>query len=474
MKMKKLISMVSKIVNIAFIIISILLAFNIAKLNIIPNKYMYMFIIVLIVLNFVLLYFIWFSKKIISKILSILIVTIMIFILGYLYVSVNNVGNFLNSLGENDLKIEYRVVVLKNRYKNISDLARHKIGYLEENTKYIRSNLDFDYSETIVNNLNDLGSSLLNKNVSAIVVESNVLQSLCDEIDGFKDEISIIGGFYVTDGQPILSNNNYKFSLTPFIFYISGIDQYGDINTVRGRSDVNILVVVNPVTYKILLVNTPRDYYIKLHSTGALDKLTHAGIYGINESLSTLEDLYDIDINYYLRVNFNTISDLVDALGGIDIYSDSDFTAWTDRTCHITSGEIKLDGRCALAYARERKTYSTGDRHRGENQQEIISTIIRKVSSSKTLLTKHAALLATLTGKFKSNASVSLFTDYIKYQISDMKKWGIESISVNGADSMNYTYSYGTSMQLYVMNPDYNTVTIASSKIKEYLKVDNK
>ncbi len=471
--MSKTILNLSKIFSIAFLIICIIFIFDIKSLGIIPNIYLYTGVIILIILNLVLLYLSWFNKKIKNKVFSIVIIIIFSIIFGIGYINANKISAFLKSFTEDNLQIEYKIVVLKDNLKSNADLIGKSIGYLNDNASSIKENLDFNYNEVLLNNLNDLGNNLMNKKISAIVVETNVLQSLCDEIIGFKDSVVVLGKIYIKDSKTQLNiNNDYKFSLEPFAIYISGVDQYGDVNTVRGRSDVNIIAVVNPQEHKILLVNTPRDYYVKLHSVGSLDKLTHAGIYGIDESMSTIEDLYGVDINYYIRVDFNTIIDLVDALGGIDIYSDTEFQAWTDKECHIASGNVSLDGKCALAYARERKSYSTGDRHRGENQQQIITAIIEKVTSSKTILNKYNTLLSSLNGKFKSNAPTKLLRSYIKYQISNMKKWDIEEISVNGTDSMNYTYSYGTSMQLYVMNPDYNTVTIASDKIKEYLNMN--
>lgn len=472
--MSKIIFNLSKILSIVFLIICILFIFDMRSLGIIPNTYIYISIFILLALNLLLIYLIWFNRKIKNKIVSIITIIIFAFIFGLGYINANKISSFIKSFGEDNLQIEYNIVVLKENFASNIDLSQKSIGYLQDNASAIKDSLNFEYNEVLINNLNDLGNYLITKKVAAIVVESNVLQSLCDEIVGFKDSIVVLSKIYIEDSKTqVNTNSDYEFSLDSFIVYISGIDQYGDVNTVRGRSDVNILAVVNPKEHKILLVNTPRDYYVKLHSAGAFDKLTHAGIYGIEESIATIEDLYGIDINYYIRVDFNTIIDLVDAVGGINIYSDKDFIAWTDRECHISSGNIDLDGKCALAYARERMSYMTGDRHRGENQQQIISSIIEKVTSSKTILTKYNTLLTNLNGKFKSSAPTEMFTNYIKYQLSNMKKWDIENISVNGTDGVNYTYSFGTSMQLYVMNPDYNTVTIASNRIKEYLNISN-
>ena len=206
-----------------------------------------------------------------------------------------------------------------------------------------------------------------------------------------------------------VSNNptsNITISKDSFALYISGIDQWGSVSTVRGRSDVNIVAIVNPKIHKVLLINTPRDYYVQLHGkTGLKDKLTHAGVYGIDMSLNTLEDLYDINIDYYLRVNFDTLVKLVDVIGGIEVYSDKTFISSHQRDWKIKEGMNKMDGKQALAYSRERYAYKEGDRHRGKNQQDVITAIIKKASSSKVILTKYNSILDTLEGSFQTNIS---------------------------------------------------------------------
>lgn len=247
----------------------------------------------------------------------------------------------------------------------------------------------------------------------------------------------------------------------PFVVYISGIDTYGGIASVS-RSDVNMLAVVNPVTHKVLLVNTPRDYYVQLHgTTGTKDKLTHAGVYGIDMSRQTLEDLYGVKIDYYLRVNFTSLESIVDTLGGINVYSDVAFKSY-----HV--GYNHMNGAQALEFSRERYSFSEGDRQRGRNQQRVIEGIIAGMSDSKSLV-NYQAILNSLSGAMQTNMPPQVLAQLANQQLNDMKRWQSESISVDGAGANAPTYSMGA-QQLYVMVPDQATVDVAKAKIQAYLK----
>ena len=231
-----------------------------------------------------------------------------------------------------------------------------------------------------------------------------------------------------------------------------------------------MLAVVNPLTNHILLVNTPRDYYVQLAgTTGYKDKLTHAGIYGIEKSIKTLEDLYDIDITHYLRVNFNTVIKVVDIIGGIDIYSDKAFTCYTNTKVHVKEGLNHFGGKEALAYARERYAYTTGDHHRGENQQQVIKAIFEKVTTSTILISKYNTILNSLNGSFQTDMSMNEITSFIKHQLDKMPNWTIDTTAVTGTGAMDYTHSMGSKLKLYVMKPDENSIEKAKEKINEVL-----
>ena len=251
----------------------------------------------------------------------------------------------------------------------------------------------------------------------------------------------------------------------PFILYISGSDSRGDI-TETARSDVNILVIVNPKTFKILLVSIPRDYYVQLHgTTGTKDKLTHAGVYGIDMSKNTIQDLLGIKINYTVKVGFNTLLKVVDAVDGVDIDSD---TAFKRGDCNFIKGKQHLNSECALAYARERYTYSSGDRHRGQNQQQILTALIHKVSDPHYLV-RYPKILEAAQDSFEASLTFDEITSFARYQLSELRGWRVESISLDGTGAMLPTYSMGA-QPLYVMQPDMKTVTNAQKKIAEYLK----
>jgi len=249
----------------------------------------------------------------------------------------------------------------------------------------------------------------------------------------------------------------------PFIVYVSGIDTYGEIDTVS-RSDVNMLIVVNPQTNRVLLVNTPRDYYVQLHgTTGDKDKLTHAGTYGIEMSRKTLEDLYGVPIDAYVRVNFSSLVAIIDALGGVDVYSDYDFK-------EFHTGYNRVNGEQALEFARERYSFSEGDRQRGKNQQHVIEAIITKMNDPKNMLNYRKILNATA-GAVQTNMGGDSLAKLVNHQLDTMHPWKVTSISVDGTGAMLPTYSAGA-QPLYVMVPDEQTVDVAKKAIADTWKVE--
>ena len=251
----------------------------------------------------------------------------------------------------------------------------------------------------------------------------------------------------------------------PFTVYITGIDTYGPIST-SSRSDVNILATVNPETKQILLTSTPRDYYVEFPgvTNGQLDKLTHAGIYGVDCSMDTLEQLYGINIDYYVKVNFTSVIKIVDQLGGINVYSEYDFTSIDGY--HYQQGYNELNGEEALSFARERKAFADGDNQRGKNQQAVITALLQK-AISPAILTNYAGLLGSLDGNMETNMSMDDITELIKMQLGDGSSWEVISQSVVGSNSQDYCYSLANSA--YVMIPDQASVDAAKAKIQQVL-----
>ena len=226
---------------------------------------------------------------------------------------------------------------------------------------------------------------------------------------------------------------------------------------------MNMLIAVNPQTGKILLVNTPRDYYVNLPGIGELDKLTHAGIYGVDESMKTLAELYGIPIQYYVKLNFTGFEEIIDALGGVTVESDVDFTV---ANWHYVVGENDLSGIEALAFARERYSFTTGDRQRGKNQQAVIRGVVKKVCSPA-ILTNYLDLLHAAEGTVETNMAMKDITALVKYQLDKGINWDIESISADGTGDQKYCYSAGGSG--YVMMPDQASVDVVKAKLNEIL-----
>ena len=254
-----------------------------------------------------------------------------------------------------------------------------------------------------------------------------------------------------------------------FIMYLSGIDTYGGISA-RSRSDVNILAVVNTRTKNILLLSTPRDYYVEFSVTGgAKDKLTHAGIYGVDVSMDALERLYGIDINYYLRVNFTGFIEIIDALGGVEVYSDYDFTVQNVKEYH--QGMNQLDGLEALAFARERYSFAEGDFQRAKNQMEVIRAVINKAASSS-LLANYNSVMNAVAGSFETNMPQEQIAALVRMQLSDMASWNITSYTSDGTSMYAETFSM-PGQQLYVIEPDSNSVAEAKRLISEVYGTDD-
>lgn len=363
----------------------------------------------------------------------------------------------------------YYLLSLKDT--NITDYKSvdGKVGTAISVPEFIENDMMADFEN--YDNQEILSLVLFNHSVQAILVDNICYTIMQEVITDFDDKIKVLKVFEETVAIKTV-NNGVNDGTSPFVLYLSGIDTYGNIETTS-RSDVNILIVVNPKTYKVLLLFIPRDYYVEIPNTnGYKDKLTHTGIYGIDTSIQTIENLLDIEINYYLRVNFNTVIELIDAIGGVDIYSDLEFVTSNDKRCYMKEGLNHVNGRCALSFSRERFAYQDGDRHRGRNQQEVIKGVISVMTTKEDLLTNYLSILDNLDGKFQTNFDLNNLGYYVQNQIKNKASWEVEMISLNGFDSFNYTYS-SPHQELYVMEPDWNTINMAQVAINKILQNNN-
>lgn len=475
-----------KIFSILLIIISLILIASLIYFDILPTLYLILIIAIIIIVNFILLLLMLKSKK---KKTGALLSFIMMIIMSLLSFYILKTAGLLNNLNLNYKTYNYSVVVLKDgNYDKIKDIENEDLGYYEtegpeteKSLKKLAKKVETENSD--YDSVEELASDLLNKKVDAMLIENSYLDILNENdgnnettitedntsqesinIENFSDKTKVIYTFSITVKTSNISKD-LDVTKKPFSIYLSGIDTYGEISSVS-RSDVNMVVTVNPSTRQILLTSIPRDYYVPLHGkSGYNDKLTHAGLYGVDMSVATIEDLLDIEINYYIKVNFTSVIDIVDAIGGVDVYSDYTFTSRDGY--NYTKGYNKVDGKEALSFARERKAFQAGDRQRVKDQQALLEAIFRKCTSSS-IITKYNSLLNSVSGSFVTNMPTDRLTDLIKMQIKKKYKWTITSNSLDGADSSNYTYSY-SSQKLYVMNPIEESVDYAKELIQSVI-----
>lgn len=252
--------------------------------------------------------------------------------------------------------------------------------------------------------------------------------------------------------------------------YISGIDTYGPINSVS-RSDVNILMTVNTDTKDVLLTTTPRDSYVPIADGGnnQYDKLTHAGMYGVDASIHTLENLYGIDINYYARLNFTSFLKLIDLLGGIDVYNDQEFNANTNNGKHYPVGMLHLNSKDALGFVRERYALADGDRDRGRNQQKVITAIIQKLTSAE-LLANYSAVIQGLQESIQTNMPVEVMTDLVNRQLEKGGRYDVQSQDLKGTGRMDLPSYAMPGSQLYMMEVSQDSLASVKAAMTSVLK----
>ena len=461
--------MIRKIITIIAILLSITCIFLGINSSIIPPLYLKTLIIIYLIIISTIIFLLKKTNKtltiihltlnIITIIVSIIIITIFL-----------KTDQIITKITKTEEISKYSVIVLKDSsYQTISDINNKKLGILDTFDNNYQKSLNklknkIDIHLTKYNNTLELANNLLSKNTDAILLDQNYISIIDEGINGFKNKIKVLND--ITVKLPSNTSQTKELNMNkPFNIYISGIDTYGSINTIS-RSDVNIIATVNPNTSKILLTTIPRDMYLPLDGKNGLnDKLTHAGIYGINTSINTIENFLDTNIDYYIRINFNSLISLVDYIGGIDVYSDYSFDAGTR---YYTKGmNYNLTGKDALEFSRNRYAFADGDRQRGRNQEKVIEAIINKVTTSKDI-NAYLNLINILEKSFQTNMTKNDIHEIITKQIENNYKWNITSIDINGYDHMDYTYSYPW-QKLYVMQVDNNSLNKAKTEINNTL-----
>lgn len=347
----------------------------------------------------------------------------------------------------------------------ISDAASYTFGiqyatYEEEmrtGLANIRNEIGNEIEVQEYSDLIDEATALINGEIKAMIYNSSQTSIIQEQIPEFSQETKII---YTHNIVLQIANETVDVSMSePFTVYLSGMDTYNEISSAD-RSDVNIIAVVNPKSHQILLVTTPRDFYVPIPgiSGGQRDKLTHAGIYGIDASMRTLEELYETEIQFFGRVNFTSLINIVDALGGLEVISDEEFdTGWESGTeIHVNEGANYFDGKSALAFCRERHALADGDNARGRHQQAVITAMIKKMMSPA-MLRGATEIIQSVSDGVDTNFSMDQIQTLIKTQLRKNSEWNIYSVSAEGFGDKQYCYSSGNT-PLYVTIPDENSV----------------
>lgn len=259
-----------------------------------------------------------------------------------------------------------------------------------------------------------------------------------------------------------------------FNVYITGIDQWeSEKGLDLERSDVNMIATINPTTREILLTSIPRDTYVKLHTAGKMDKLTHTGIYGVDETINTAQDWLGIDINYYVKMNFSAVTDMINAIGGIEVYSPKSFVPVKRKWWTVKKGWQHMNGKEALAFARERKTFNGEDSVRVENQQRVVKAILKKMLSSSTLLLKYGKIMDVAADNMSTNVSDDELQALIKMQLADLGEWDITTQKITGEYDMDYVASLTQEQKFLVYKPDKKSISKVVDKINDVMTISS-
>jgi len=448
---------------IILIIVILWLGYQLIKYPILSTKYIIIFMIVniVIMLLFILSQYKAKNKKIrlTGKIL-IIIFCLLLIPLNYTF------SKTMNALAKTETHVETDsvsiIVKANSTYQYTQDLKGKVYSTLATDDKSVDKTIEKLQTENneniqpkVYSGVLTLVNALYNNDVDCIIINESYRAMIEEDFPNFSSDTRVIySKQYVTE---INSPENSDITRNTFNVYVSGIDTYGSITT-KSRSDVNMIMTVNPTTKTILLTSIPRDYYIPFNVLGGQrDKLTHSGLYGVNETMQNVASYFGIDIDYFIRVNFDSLIDIVDSLGGIEVYNPQAFK-------NFEVGKITLNSEEALAFSRERYSFEDGDKERGRNQMRVITGIINKVLSPA-IISNYSELMDKLHVSFQTNMADEQIISLVRMQLDDMSPWTIQQQSVNGNGQTLYSPIYGS--DLYMMVPDDKSVENAKVKINE-------
>lgn len=462
----KLITLVQLVLSVACII----LMWN---SGMVPNIYMVPAIILMLAF-FAITHSLQYMRKKALHILGIIISILMSIVLAVGSIAMLKADGVLKKVGGATYKTDNMVVVVRkdDKAENLMDAKNYRFGYQtsvdqDNNQKMlddVQSVVGRDLKLVEYPTIQDEAQALLDGKIEAAIYNEGFSSIIDESIEDYSENVRILYQYGIK--TEIKEDNENKDVKEPFNVYISGIDVSGPITT-NSRSDVNIIMTINPNTHKILLTTTPRDYYVTIPNISgeSRDKLTHAGIYGVDASMATLEQIYGIDISYYARVNFSSLIKIVDALGGVDVNSEVEF----ERSGYtFTKGVNHMNGDQALVFSRERHSFAEGDNQRGKDQEAVLTAILKK-AMSPAILTNANEILTNVSDSVETNMTSDEMAQFISMQLADGSSWSIESTAATGTGDKQACYSSG-SQQLYVMWPDENSIAEISAKMQEFLK----
>ncbi|MGI6118358.1 MAG: LCP family protein [Bilifractor sp.] len=479
--------------------------FQVIRMNILPIKYLVIVFAVAAVLLLVTAVLLFSGlkhgpsrKRRARRVIAVILAVVVGAGSGYVSWMVSRLGTSVDKVtsDEDTLSAVIGVYVMKDDpAETLTDAKDYTFGIMsefdQENTKnglsQLNSEIGKDVETSEFSSVTESAQALYDDQVDAILINEAYASAL-EDIEGFENfgsETRLLAEFSVfssedsdndasvssgSGSQEQSSKENAANGVSdivskPFVVYISGSDTRSEI-LKTSRSDVNILMAVNPTTKQILLLNTPRDYYVDNPAGGgAKDKLTHCGLYGVDCSIQALENLYSTDVNYYLQINFTGFENLIDSIGGITVTVPEDFSAGG---FSFHKGEQQVNGEEALAFARERHSFASGDRQRGKNQMEVIRAVIEKITSGTTVLTNYSQILNSLQDMMVTNISSDEIAGLVKMQLGDNAKWSVSRYAVDGSGASKTTYSM-PSVRAYVMIPDQETVDRGSALLKKIM-----
>lgn len=453
-------------------IVSIFLGVVVYRLGVLPMKYISVVMIGLLVMNLVSALLLWKTK---NKLNGFIKIVTLLTVIGLLVASkyVIEGGSFIGSItGANKDSHVISVIVEKDSpFKTLKDVQGEVFG---ANTKMDKENIDQSKgllkkkmgAEPQVKDYQsyeDLIGDIYSKELKVILL-SESQRALVESIDeDFRTKTRVID-FVSYEVENEVKESNVNVNEDTYTMFITGIDTYGPVSTVS-RSDVNMLMTVNPNKNEILLTSIPRDYHVMLGTKGAKDKLTHAGIYGINESIVTLEKLLDIEIDYYIKTNFNSVEQVVDALGGVDVYSEHTFVS-RHGGYQFNAGMNHMNGPQSIGFVRERYSLPGGDNDRVKNQQELLKGIINK-ATSPAIITNYNSILNSVSDSMEMSMGDKELKAIIQKQLDTNASWNILQYQLTGTGSTSSTTYSMPGYKLYVMEPNYDTVNKAHDLIRK-------